>query len=215
MKKERRFVPVDDIEVRVSGDGRKIEGLVTPFNKWTNIGGMFRERIMPGAFTDTIANDDIRALFNHDPNLVLGRTTNGSYRLSEEKRGLFGSISPPGTQVANDVVTLVDGEFVTGQSFGFIVKEDKWQTKEIDGVPTEHRTITGVQMFDGGPVTFPQYKETDAVMRSAEDVYEARMADINEEPSETVVDDEGEDDATRVARESQSRQRKLALLSHK
>jgi Caudovirus prohead serine protease len=36
------------------------------------IAGLFRERIAPGAFTATIARDDVRALFNHNPDAVLG-----------------------------------------------------------------------------------------------------------------------------------------------
>ena len=215
MKRERRFVPVDDIEVRADGDSPIIEGYAARFNKWADIGGMFRERIAAGAFLDTIAADNVRALFNHDPNYVLGNTKNGSLRLNEDNKGLWMENTPPGTQAANDVVALIDRRDVTGQSFGFSVQEEKWATKEIDGVATEHRTITKARLYDVGPVTYPAYEITSVSTRSAEEVYEARMEQLIDEPSETVVDDEGEDDATRVARESQSRQRKLALLSHK
>ena len=190
MKRERRFVPVDDIEVRADGDAPVIEGYAARFNKWADIGGMFRERIAAGAFADTIADDDIRALFNHDPNFVLGRTSNGSLRLNEDNKGLFMENTPPGTQAANDVIALIDRRDVTGQSFGFSVQEEKWQTKEIDGTPTEHRTITKARLYDVGPVTYPAYSVTDVNTRSFEDVYEERMEQLIDEPSETVVDDE-------------------------
>ena len=193
MKKERRFLPGDDIEVRADGDAPTIEGYAARFNKWADIGGMFRERIAPGAFVDTIADDDIRALFNHDPNFVLGRTSNGSLRLNEDKKGLFMENTPPGTQAANDVIALIDRRDVTGQSFGFSVQEEKWATKEIDDVSVEHRTITKAKLYDVGPVTYPAYEITTVATRSAEDVYEARMADLQEEPSDTVVDDEERD----------------------
>jgi len=190
VKRERRFMPVDDIEVRADGDAPVIEGYAARFNKWADIGGMFRERIAAGAFADTIADDDIRALFNHDPNFVLGRTSNGSLRLNEDNKGLFMENTPPGTQAANDVIALIDRRDVTGQSFGFSVQEEKWATKEIDGNPVEHRTITKARLYDVGPVTYPAYEITDVNTRSFEDVYEARMEQLIDEPSETVVDDE-------------------------
>ena len=194
MKRERRFVPVEDtdIEVRVDGDDPVIEGYFARFGKWTSISGMFMERVKKGAFAETIKDpeDDIRGLFNHDPNMVLARQSNDTLDLSEDNKGAFMSAKPPGTQAANDVVTLVSDRYVTGQSFGFFALEDTWETKEIDGKPIEHRTITKARLYDVGPVTFPAYQQTDVNTRSAQDVYEARMADLQEEPSETVVDDE-------------------------
>ena len=205
MKRERRFIPVDDIEVRADGDAPVIEGYAARFNKWADIGGMFRERIAAGAFADTIADDDIRALFNHDPNFVLGRTSNGSLRLNEDNKGLFMENTPPGTQAANDVIALIDRRDVTGQSFGFSVQEEKWQTKEIDGTPTEHRTITKARLYDVGPVTYPAYEITDVSTRSFEEVYEARMADIKEEPSDSVENDEEREETPVMTSDANSR----------
>ena len=215
MKRERRFIPGDDIEVRADGDAPIIEGYAARFNKWADIGGMFRERIAAGAFLDTIETDNVRALFNHDANLVLGNTKNGSLRLHEDNKGLWMENTPPGTQAANDVVALIDRRDVTGQSFGFAVQEEKWATKEVDGQPTEHRTITKAKLYDVGPVTYPAYEVSTVNTRSAQEVYEARMADIKEKPPEVETDGEGEDDAARAARESQTRQRKLALLKYR
>ena len=75
------------IEVRESeGDEMILEGYASVFNQETDL-GHFREVIKPGAFDDVLYND-VRALINHDPNLVLGRTTNGTLELSVDERGL-------------------------------------------------------------------------------------------------------------------------------
>ena len=50
------------------------------FNKETVIADLFLETISPRAFDKALSNpDDVRALFNHDPNVLLGRTSSGAY----------------------------------------------------------------------------------------------------------------------------------------
>ena len=62
-----------------------------------NLGG-FIERIAPKAFRQTLRDaDDVRALWNHDPNQVLGRTTSGTLRLHTDDRGLAFEVDPPAT----------------------------------------------------------------------------------------------------------------------
>ncbi len=99
MKVERRVV-TQPVEVRAMGDTPMLSGYAAVFNTDTVIAGMFRERIAPGAFTAAVREDDVRALFNHDPNCVLGRTTAGTLSLSEDQTGLRYQIDPPDTQVA-------------------------------------------------------------------------------------------------------------------
>jgi uncharacterized protein len=48
------------------------------FDVPTTIGGMFHEQVSPRAFNKTIKNGDVRALFNHHPNVVLGRNRQGA-----------------------------------------------------------------------------------------------------------------------------------------
>jgi HK97 family phage prohead protease len=67
----------------------------------------FREMIMPGAFKDAIKNSDVRALFNHDPNLLLGRTESGTLRIKEDKAGLRYDVDLPDTVTGRDVQTLI------------------------------------------------------------------------------------------------------------
>jgi len=174
VKIERRFIPADEVELRMDGEDPVIEGHAAVFNKWADIGGMFRERIAPGAFTESIENDDIRALVNHDPNMLYGRNKNGTHELVEDKKGLLTRTRPNmDTTVGRDAVAWVKRGDMTGQSFGFSVLEDSWQTKDIEGRgPVDHRTIKKVRTYDTGIVTYPAYEQTDIVVRSAQEVYE-------------------------------------------
>ena len=146
----------------------KVEGYAAVFNSDSEDMG-FIERIAPGAFKKALKTSDTRALFNHDSNIILGRTSAGTLELKEDKKGLFMSIVPPDTQLIRDMVLApIERGDITQQSFGFTVKADKW--KEIDG-KTPIRTITEIgELFDVSPVTFPAYPDTDVALRSLENI---------------------------------------------
>lgn len=120
------------------------------------------ERILPGAFDRALKEDDVRALFNHDANQVLGRTSAGTCKLSIDATGLRYAIEPPATQIARDVVTTLRRGDVSGSSFSFIPTDVSW--REQDGLCI--REIRAVQLFDVGPVTFPAYEATTSGLRS-------------------------------------------------
>ena len=85
MKLERRYFAVEELRAD-DGDGT-IQGYAAVFDSPSlNLGG-FREIVRPGAFTQSVQRDDVRALFNHDPNFVLGRTKSGTLALLEDERG--------------------------------------------------------------------------------------------------------------------------------
>ena len=92
---ERRFLPLDDLEVREEGEDPKIVGYASVFNKLSEDLGFGREKVKRGAFAESIGKDDIRALWNHDSNIVLGRNTSGTLKLEEDQKGLKVEISPP------------------------------------------------------------------------------------------------------------------------
>lgn len=159
---ERRAFP---LEFRAAQDtGNTIIGHAAVFNTITDL-GPFKERIAPGAFTETIQNDDIRALFNHDPNIVLGRNKAGTLKLSEDDKGLAVEIDLPDTSYANDLKVSIQRGDINQMSFAFMVLEDSWDL--VDG--EEVRTLLKVQLFDVSLVTYPAYPQTDASIRS---VYE-------------------------------------------
>jgi len=152
----------------------KIVGYASVFDSWSEeLGGAFpfREKVLPGAFVESIVHDDIRALFNHDPNFVLGRNKSGTLELAEDQKGLLVKITPPDTQWARDLLVSIKRGDVSQMSFGFIVKDDAWGTE--DGMDV--RELKKVSLFDVSPVTFPAYTQTDVGIRSADDLYQEHL----------------------------------------
>ena len=123
------------------------------------------ERIRRGAFKATLeAGDDIRGLFNHDANEVLGRRSSGTLRVKSSREGLAYEIDPPDTQTGRDVAALVKRGDVSGSSFSFFVTEDDYKVEN----GREVREIRGAKVLDVGPVTFPAYEATSVQARSAD-----------------------------------------------
>lgn len=154
-------------ELRVAGEGvkRTIVGHAAVYDQEAEIGRWFREVIRRGAFESALkGGDDVRALFNHDPNLVLGRGRAGTLRLAEDGTGLRVEIDPPDTQVARDLVASIARGDVSQMSFAFRTIEDRWTYSEEPGKP-DFREILKVELFDVSPVTFPAYTTTDVGLR--------------------------------------------------
>ena len=163
---ERRFI-VDGVELRAAGDESKpsiIAGYAAVFSQLSEDLGGFREQIAPGAFSKSLG-EDIRALFNHDRNFVIGRNKSKTLRLEEDARGLRVEIDPPDTTDARDLLVKMKRGDVTGMSFGFRTMEDHWD--EVDGKVV--RTLIEVRVFDVSVVTYPAYPQADAAVRSLEE----------------------------------------------
>ncbi len=167
--REERRALTDTIEFREADGTASITGYAAVFNQETVIGGGmfgFREQIAPGAFDDAIAADDVRALFNHDPNILLGRTLSGTLRLSVDKRGLRYTVDLPDTAAARDVRELIRRGDVSGSSFGFVVEEDTWDESGVKKGQLPLRTLEKLSLFDVSPVTYPAYPQTSVSARS-------------------------------------------------
>lgn len=170
---ERRTVAFDALEVRAGGDNEPpmIMGHAAVFNDAAQIMPGFREQIKPGAFADAIQQDDVRALFNHDPNFVLGRNKAGTLRMTEDKKGLAIEVDPPDTQFARDLMVSMKRGDITQMSFGFRVVDETWD-EDKDGNVT--RTLNKVSLFDVSPVTYPAYVNTDVAVRSLAEYQEQK-----------------------------------------
>lgn len=164
MKPERRYLNASGL--RMEDETRKITGYAAVFNSMSEDLGGFREIVAPGAFSETL-DADVRALWNHDANLVLGRTKSGTLALSEDDRGLRVEITPP--ESAGWMLEAMDRGDVDQMSFGFFVDDDEWKMQ--DGEPL--RTLRKVRLFDVSVVTYPAYPETEAAVRSL-DQFRAR-----------------------------------------
>jgi HK97 family phage prohead protease len=164
---ERRFTQPMELRIEKQDDGPiKLVGYAAVFNKLSEKLMFFREKIAPGAFAKSLKDgDDVRALFNHDPNQVLGRLTSGTLKLKENTKGLLTEIDLPDTQLGRDLETLVERGDISGMSFGFIKIVDEWHTKEGED---DLRILKEVKLIDVSPVTYPAYPDTSVAVRSHE-----------------------------------------------
>lgn len=150
--------------------GKKIAGHAARFNSMSEDLGGFTERIAPGAFAKSLMNADVRALWNHDANIVLGRNKSGTLRLLEDSEGLYFEVDMPDTQLVRDmVVSPIERGDVSQCSFGFYTINDSWE-KNADGKVI--RTLLECDLLDVSPVTYPAYNSTDVAMRSMQAVSE-------------------------------------------
>lgn len=157
------------VEIRVPGPDAKGEGRISGyaavFNTASEDLGGFTEMIAPGAFRAALLTSDTRALFNHDPNYVLGRVRAGTLQIAEDGKGLQVEATFPDVQWARDLSVSVARGDVDQMSFGFRVAKggDEWVI--TDEAAT--RTITAVQeLLDVSVVTYPAYPDTTVAIRS-------------------------------------------------
>ncbi len=207
---ERRIVTVN-MEIRQDADeGAVITGYAARYNALSDDLGGFREIIRPGFF-EGVLSDDVRALFNHDSNYVLGRTEAGTLELSDDVEGLTVAIRPPDTQWARDLITSMRRGDVNQMSFGFSVRTDAWKT--IDG-EARRELIKAERLYDVSVVTFPAYPQTSAEARAKA---EALTSIVNPaEPDGQAADDSADSPlaATAQARHA-ARRRHIEILKRR
>lgn len=134
----------------------------------------FREIIKPGAFDDVLTND-VRGLFNHDPNFILGRSAAGTLSLSVDERGLQYNILAPDTQTIRDLVIapMMRGD-ISQSSFAFQVARDGDDWYEDDEGIVIREISKFSRLYDVSPVTYPAYQDADSGVRSMKAWQEAR-----------------------------------------
>lgn len=164
MTTERRFA-TGTVELRADIDEASpiAEGYAAVFGRSSlDLGGFF-EVIDPAAFTKSVREADVVALWNHDDGALLGRVTSGTLRLSIDEHGLRYDVDLPDTATGRDLLALLRRQDVRGSSFGFRTIRDKWE-QDDKGVVT--RTLLEVALIDVSPVTRPAYPDTSAAVRS-------------------------------------------------
>jgi uncharacterized protein len=165
-KKETRTFDITNLSKRDENESNLISGYAAVFNSPTTIGDWFTETISPGAFSRAISdNVDVRALFNHDWNNVLGRVQNGTLRLSEDERGLKFEVDLPNTSLGRDLAESLSRGDINQCSFGFIPTVEEWDYS----VEPAKRTISEVELLEISVVSIPAYEDTEvSLVRSKE-----------------------------------------------
>jgi uncharacterized protein len=168
----------------------------------------FREVVRKGAFANAVLTNDVRALLNHDPNLILGRNKAGTLRLSEDDRGLRIEVDLPETSYAVDLLETVKRGDLDQMSFGFRAVKERWTTNDGDNL--DLRELLEVELFDVSPVTFPAYPQTTIAQKRDLEAMADSLRSIGAgggEPASLPTEQAGEDVAVEVA----SWQRRIAL----
>lgn len=166
----RSLFPVEGVEIRRTDDGKAtISGYAVMWEKKSlPIMDSFREQVRAGAFLKSIEKNNIRALWNHNTDMVLGSTKSGSLRLTEDDKGLRFELDPADTQAGRDAVTTIERGDVDGMSFGFNVRKQEWDEADPKNIL---RTIVEADLREISPTPFPAYPQSRVTVRSVEDDY--------------------------------------------
>ena len=155
-------------------EGQTIRGYAAVYNSDSEWMGGFYEQIAKGAF-DEVMDNDTRAYFNHDENLLLGRVSSGTLRLSSDERGLYYEVDLPNTSYAKDLVELMKRGDVNQSSFAFLIDRDRWE--ERDG--KTYRIIEKVsRLLDVSPVAQPAYPDATSELMMRKDTPESEGAEV-------------------------------------
>lgn len=123
----------------------------------------FWEEIAPEAVTKTLREADVRFLQNHNPDLLLARTSAQTLRLDATSAGLDTDADMAPTSYAQDAAILLDRGDLKEMSFAF--DPIAWDYEERDG--EDFYRITELALYDVAVVTYPAYATTSAGLRSA------------------------------------------------
>lgn len=165
---EHRTAIAPQVEERESGKPL-ITGYAAVFHRDGDPGTEYEifpglvEQLSRTAFSRALKDrDDVRALFNHDAQKILGRVSAGTLRLNVDDRGLRYEIDPPETQYSRDLITSIRRGDVDGSSFAFTARSEHLRAEEARDV----RVLEDVNLYDVGPVTYPAYKSSTTGLRS-------------------------------------------------
>lgn len=178
MVTEKRELPDYKVELRESDDGvRTVSGYAVKWDTLSQKLGYwrrFREKFTKGAFSNSLTNFDQRALWSHDTNQVLGRTKNGTLRLTEDEIGLRFEIDLPNSPMGDNAYESIKRGDVDGVSFGFRQKVEEWNENDPDNIV---RTVSEADLFEISPTGFPAYEASEVAVRSEQDPYKAYSDD--------------------------------------
>jgi uncharacterized protein len=163
-----------ELRTELQKGGSVLAGHASVFGQYADLGNHLEE-IGATAFKRALDSNstDVRALFNHDPSMLLGRQSSGTLRLGTDSQGLEFEVDLPDTSAGRDVKILAERGDLNGASFGFIPDESEWD--EVQGRKLLRHTSVK-QLVDVSPVTFPAYGGAAVAMRSMQFVEKGEAA---------------------------------------
>lgn len=164
---ERRFLATEvrGVSAAKSNSPGRLVGVAAVYNSLSQDLGGFKEQLAVGCFDRSLgSNPDVKCLFNHDPNLILGRTTSGTLKLWTDTLGLRMACDLPDTQLGRDLWVSIKRADVSEMSFAFVCQDQEWNDKSDPIV----RTIRQADLLDVSAVVSPAYKATSISAREAD-----------------------------------------------
>lgn len=164
-------------KTRSEGEDKYIEGYFIRFNEETELWPGAFEEVSPNCIDESLKNNDIRALFNHDTGIVLGRTSNNTLELKKDDIGLFGRVKiNPNDKQAMDILARIERGDINACSFGFNIIDEEIQNRD-DG--TVKFILKKIDLHEVSPVTFPAYPTTSISARKQDlKQYQQRKLEI-------------------------------------
>ncbi len=173
-----RKAPLGQLERRATSsplalnpDSGLVTGYPVVFGPLSEGARRLRERVAPTALDRTLKSGrDVRAFFNHESSMVLGRQSNGTLRMRPDSQGLAVEIDLPETQWAQDLRTSMKRGDINQMSFGFYVaSRDGEEWEGLDGSGPIVRTLKDIELIEVSVVSIPAYPDTTAAARSLAD----------------------------------------------
>ncbi|BAU28966.1 prohead peptidase [Aneurinibacillus soli] len=188
-KFEQRTFTLSNIEVRMEGEAGAptVSGDVVMFEQLSVPLWGFREKVRKGAFDKSLRKSIIKALWNHNSDLVLGSTKNRTLRLWEDDMALRFELDLPNTTWGKDAAESIRRGDVDGVSFGFEVVKDEW---DYDDPSDVIRTLIEVNLYEISPTPFPAYPDSSVDMRSAKRTFERFTASRDAENQEAAKEEQ-------------------------
>lgn len=154
-----------DLTTRAEEESKVIEGYFAVFNSETELWQGAYEEIAPEAFNSSMSRD-VRALMNHNDDIVLGRTKSGTLALKADSHGLWGTIkvNEEDSDAMNLYARVKRGD-VNQCSFGFNILSEETEHRQDGSIKWR---LTDVELWEVSPVTFPAYGDTGISARKSQ-----------------------------------------------
>lgn len=151
-------------EVRAAGEEGKLQGVGLRYGSLSVDMGNWRELFESGAFDESLKEDDIRVIWQHDNRYVFGRVRADTARIWSDDEALQYEATPPDAGWARDAMESIRRGDVNQNSFGFTVPEGGDEIMEQDGGIV--RVVKRARLVEIGPQTRPAYTDTEVIVRS-------------------------------------------------
>ena len=177
-----------EITYRAKKDSEKkvIQGYAVVFDSWTDIsswGEIWKECIRKGAFTQSLKENSILALYNHDFNNVLARK-DVNMKLVEDDKGLYFEIELPDTTQGNDLYELIDKGIVNQCSFSGYVRKNLWSEDNGGNVLRE---ILEIDLIEITITPIPAYEVTEAEVKRSREIKGTKENEENNFDFEEII----------------------------